>query len=393
VFVEIAIYASLMSLALGLFTSITFLALTHICIIIPAMYFLPRTNFKNWNKSTWFLLAMVFAFILSVFLNHDIASHGFAPIAKTKYYLIAIISIAPFSYYFNKLNPETKTKKIHYLILALLIATTIASLSGMYGVWTGFNPLKWKVVNIDRNSGLAGMVLNYAHNLALFQVISSGLIVYRKEIKEYINLKFLYSIWVINMIALLMTYTRGAILAFLVAVPFYFFRNNKKTFLATGIILVVFAAIGYRLSGQLFLRPLSDIERISQWKAAIVGFRERPIFGLGFLNFESMSIPLKIKYGIEAVHFGGHAHNNYLEALASTGIVGFIFFMLWQIFWFIEMYKREDLIAKIAIPFIVAFVVGGLTQATFTLGANLFFIMSFYTLTQLNNEVVKEKVG
>jgi O-antigen ligase len=79
--------------------------------------------------------------------------------------------------------------------------------------------------------------------------------------------------------------------------------------------------------------------------------------------------------------------------LASTGIVGFIFFMLWQIFWFIEMYKREDLIAKIAIPFIVAFVVGGLTQATFTLGANLFFIMSFYTLTQLNNEVVKEKVG
>lgn len=388
-----AIYASLMCLALGLFTSMTFLALTHICIIIPAIYFIPKTNFKSWNKSAWFLLAMVAAFILSVLLNQDIASQGFAPITKTKYYLIAIISIAPISYYFNKLDPETATKKIHYLILALFITTTVASLSGMYGVWTGFNPLKWKVITSERNSGLAGMVLNYAHNLALFQIIVTGMIFYRGEIKKYINLNFLYVVWGINMIALIMTYSRGAILAFLVAAPFYFFRSNKKLFVTSGVSLVIIASLIYKFLGRLILRPFSDIERLSQFKSAIAGFKERPIFGLGYLNFESMSVPLKIKYNIEAIHFGGHAHNNYLEALASTGIVGFVFFMLWQIFWFIEMYKREDLMAKIAIPFIIAFIVGGLTQATFTLGANLFIIMSFYALTQLNPNVVKERVG
>ena len=48
------IYASLISLALGLFTSMTFLALTHIFIAIPCFYFLPKTNFKAWNKSSWF---------------------------------------------------------------------------------------------------------------------------------------------------------------------------------------------------------------------------------------------------------------------------------------------------------------------------------------------------
>ena len=379
-----------MSLSLGLFTSMTFLALTHICIIIPALYFIPKTNFKEFNKSTWFLLAMFVAFILSVLLNQDISDKGFSPITKTKYYLIAIISIAPFSYYFSKLTEEERIKKIHYLLLGLFITTTIAGIAGIYGALTGFNPLNQKIISTGRNCGLAGMVLNYSHNLALFQVIVTGMIFYREEIKKYINLNFLYVVWMFNLVALIMTYSRGAILAFFVAVPFYFFRKNKKVFLHSSIVVSFFVAIGYKFLGDYVLRPGSDVERVSQWKAAIVGFKERPIFGLGYLNFEMMSIPLKLKYGIEATHFGGHAHNNYLEALASTGIVGFICFMGWQIFWLIEMNKREDLMAKIAIPFIVAFIVGGMTQATFTLGANLFFIMGFYTLTQINSSVVKK---
>jgi O-antigen ligase len=395
VFLDLAIYASLMTLALGLFTSITFLALSHICIFIPALYFLPKTNFKKWNKSSWFLLAMSIAFILSVFVNQDIASNSFFPITKTKYYILAVVSIAPISYFFNKLDPSVAIKKIHYLILALFITTTLASLLGMFAVLTKFNLLKWQVASSMRNSGITGNVMNYAHNLALIQIIFTGMIIYRKEINKYINLNFLYLVWLINLLALIMSYTRGAILAFLIGLPFYFLKKNKKKFvaLASSLILITTLGVGFNLFSNLILRHDSDAQRVSQWKAAYAGFKERPIFGLGYLNFDSMSVPLKIKYGIGSTDFGGHAHNNYLEALASTGIVGFIFFILWQIFWFNEMFKREDLFAKIAIPFIIAFVIGGLTQATFTLGANLFLTMSFYTLTQLNFMVIKEKVG
>ncbi len=380
-----------MSLALGLFTSMTFLALNHIFIIWPILYFLTKTDFKKINKSSWCLLAMGLVFILSVLVNQDIASQGYSPISKTKYYFLAVIMIAPISYYFKTLDPEIKTKKINGLILAFLITATLAGIAGIYGMKTGFNPLKWSKVNTDRNSGLAGMVLNYAHNLAFFQVIITGLIFYRNEIKKYINLIFLYIIWAFNLIALVMTYTRGAILAFVVAIPFYFLKKNKKIFVATGAVLLIITSLTYKLLGELILRGGSDIERLSQWRAALAGFKERPIFGFGYLNFESQSIPLKLKYGIEASYYGGHAHNNYLEALASTGIFGFLLFMLWQIFWLVEMYKRDDLIAKLAIPFIVAFIVSGQTQATFTLGANLFFIMSVYTLTQLNFDIVNEK--
>ncbi len=103
-----------------------------------------------------------------------------------------------------------------------------------------------------------------------------------------------------------------------------------------------------------------------------------------------MSAPLKKKYNIKAVNFGGHAHSNYLEMLASTGLVGFILFMLWQISWFIEMLKRDDMIGRIGVPFIVLFVVDGLAQATFALGANLFFIMPVCALTQIDSKILKD---
>jgi O-antigen ligase len=381
-----AIYASLMSLALGLFTSMTFLALTHVFILIPCLYFLPKTNFRFWSKSAWFLLGLIIAIILSILVNQDIAVEGLKPLTKVKYYLLALLSIAPYSFYFKQ---ELNQKKITWLLWGLLGATTIASLSGLSGFFLGHNPIKETPGFTIRNYGLAGMLMNYAHNLAFFEIITLGMIVYRDEVKKYINLYFLYAVFAINLLGLYTTYTRGAALAFLVAVPFFFFKKYKIIFISSAFVLLLFGFGVYKISGQSFVRPESDSGRISQWKAAIAGFKERPILGLGYLNFEKMSIDLKKKYNIEQSFFGGHAHNNYFEMLASTGLIGFVFFMCWQISWFIELLKRDDIIAKIGLPFIVVFVVEGLTQATFTLGANLFFIMPFYALTQINFKTIK----
>lgn len=384
-----AIYASLMCLALGLFTSMTFLALTHIFILVPCLYFIPRTNFKAWNKSAWFLLGLIVAIILSIVVNQDIMEQGYKALPKIKYYLIALLSIAPYSYWWKKLSEdseENRQKKIKYLLIAFLVATTIASVSGMMGFFFGFNLLKWKFTEVQRNGGLAGMLMNYAHNLALFQIIVCGLIIYRNEVKKYINLNLVYFVFIINLLGLYTTYTRGAILAFLIGVPFFLFKKHKKGFIIISIFLIFLGLGAYKFAGKSFIRPDSDIERTSQWKAAIKGFKERPVLGLGYLNFEKLSYSLKDKYKIEAPHFGGHAHSNYFEMLASTGLVGFIFFMLWLFFWFAEMLRRDDLVGKIGLAFIIVFVVGGLTQATFVLGANLFFIMPVYALTQINSK-------
>lgn len=381
-------YASMMSLALGLFTSITFSALHHIFIVIPCLYFLNKTNFKEWNKSNWLMLGLIIAIILSVLFNQDIAVAGYAPITRVKYYLISLLSIAPLSFYFKQLNDSPDhDKKIKWLLVALIGVTTLVTLSGMSGVFFGYNFLRLKSGFVDRNGGVAGMLMNYAHNLAFFQIILSGMIIYRDEVKKYFNLNFLYIAWIINLAGLYTTYTRGAWLAFLVALPFFFFRKHTKIFIISFLSLIILGIGAYKLAGKSVVRPLSDNERTSQWQAAIAGFKERPVLGLGYMNFERMCPRIKRTYNIGEQQFCGHGHSNYFEMLASTGLIGFILFVLWHGAWFVEMYKRDDLIARFALPLVVVFIVGGLTQATFSLGANLFIIMPVYAVAQINSKL------
>jgi O-antigen ligase len=127
----------------------------------------------------------------------------------------------------------------------------------------------------------------------------------------------------------------------------------------------------------------SDYERISQWKTAILAFNERPFLGMGYLNFEKMCPSLKVKYNVDQKQFCGHAHNNFLEMLASTGVVGLLSFVVWLFLWFIELVRKNNFQAQLLIPLFVVALVSGLTQSTFTLGANLFLIIGLYVFSLL----------
>ncbi len=372
------ITGALGALALGLVTSTTILSLSHILIIIPSLYFLNKINYKENSTSFWALLFFSLAIILSILFNQDIAVNGFKPLPKVKYFIFGLLMIAPFVYFIEKKD----IKKIKILLYLFCISTSVATIAGYVGMKTGFNYISMRPVNLDRNAGLSGMVLNYAHNLAFFQIIILGLILYKEEVSNIIGSKFLYIVFIINLFGIYTSYTRGAMLALLVGAPFYFFKKNKVKFALVTVILAVLSISVYTLTGKSILRPGSDRERISQWQAAMMAFKERPVLGYGYLNFEQHSIPLKRKYNLGELQFGGHAHNNFLEVLSTTGILGFISFMTWLICWFVEVYKRDDLIARISLPLIITFIVGGLTQSTISLGVNLFFIMAAYAISQ-----------
>lgn len=383
------IFLSLIFLSAGLVTSISVLSGFHIFMAIPSLYFITKTNFKNFSKSAYALLAFLIIVMLSVLINQDVAIAGYKPITKVKYFLYGFFAIAPMTYFFKNFYNEKKLKILIYLFMG---ATTFATIVGLISLKTGYNFISQRTLIEDRNAGLMGMILNYAHNLAFFQIIILGMVIYREELKKYLNLNILYSVFIINFIGLYFTYTRGAILAFLVGAPFYLFKKYKSKFIISTIVLV-FLAIGLAfISGNNIIRPGSDSKRLSLWKTAVIAFKERPLTGYGYLNFERHSLDIKRRYNVGDPEFGGHAHNNFLEVLASTGIFGFLAFTSWVVLWLWEMYRREDLVARIALPFIVVFIVGGLTQATISLGINLFFIMAAYSISQINRfEVIKEQ--
>lgn len=162
----------------------------------------------------------------------------------------------------------------------------------------------------------------------------------------------------------------------------YFYKDHKKLFWGLLSGLLITGILGYLIAGDKVIRPDSESQRISQWKAAFYAFKERPLLGYGYLNFEDHSKEIKKRYEIEEQRFTGHAHNNFMEILSTLGMVGFLSFILWLLFWLSEMNKRKSSLNRMSFSFLFVFLVGGSTQSTISLGINLFFILSVFSIIQ-----------
>jgi O-antigen ligase len=365
--------------------STSLLAGFHVFLLIPILLTLKYFKIKNLSKSQIAFLLFSIAGIISVIVNQDIESRGFSPMTKIKYYVIAVLGVYPTQVAFDRFINTNKRKK---LFSGLLFFASLATIAGLIALYTQKNPLTFKpACHPNRNCGMAGMYMNYAHSLNYFVTLLLGLIIYKDAWKNKYATKWVYWCFGIALVGFYLSFTRGAWLGFLAAIPFVFLKKNKKLVLSGVLAMIVIASASYFFLPKVYEtfnnRQQSNDERIGSWKAAIKAFEERPFLGFGLLNFEPHSSELKHKYQINNPDFKGHAHNIFLEFLATTGGIGFTLFLAWLTFWIMEMYARVDLVSNIAIPVIVAFMVGGLTQSTFVLADNTFFITAFYIFTQV----------
>ena len=224
-------FVALFVLAIGIFTSISFSALAHGLLGISGIYFLIYFFQKRDLKiplKMWGLVAVWITCIASVVVNWSSLNDPWSHILKTKYFFIGIISYFAFQYCIREyLGP----RRIRALLNVFLISTSVASLSGIIALFSGFNPLKFKeACHPERACGLSGMWMTYAYGLSFFMIIAIGLFIYRKEIKEYLNLKLVVGALIINGAGLFLSYTRGAWLGVLLGLPFFFFRSYKRSF-------------------------------------------------------------------------------------------------------------------------------------------------------------------
>jgi len=381
-------YVSVLILAIFLFVSFSVSALHHILIIVPGVFYL----YKNWKDnnlklsySSWALLGVVVMAILSVVFNN--VPNPMRIILKLRYFLIGILLIFALEAW---LKENATVKKIKWLIYLFLICATIASLSGLVAKYFGYNYLKMKpACHAERTCGMYGMYMTYAYGMQFFLIINLALILFYKKFVVKLNLPLLIIVFLINGISFYLSYARGAYVGLFVALSFFFLRKNLKIFFMMGIGLILLAAIVFFTVPQIketftdHSRLISNDQRTSQYKTAWRVGLENPFLGLGYRNFEPQSRELKTKWGIAYPEFQGHAHNNFLEHLASTGFIGFIFLILFHIFWFIESYKRKDSLGDCAMAFVVALTASGMVQYTLGDGENLLLIMVFYAITQM----------
>lgn len=374
--------ASLFVLAVGLLTSISLMTLFHLLILPCIIYYARDYSWKKFPKSAWALLGLSVVFILSVGLNHDSIARPWKNIFKVKYYVLGALSVIPFSYYFKSyLSPEKRIQILKKLLWTLFICSSLATLSGLIGYFTGFNPLRMAEVSTQRNGGLFGMVMTYGHSIAWLSLLCVSLCFHTEKIKGVISRSWLGFFTLVFLLGLFTSHVRGAWISFFVGC----LAINKKV---TAVLLLL-CCLGVALMSfkdpnfiqTQIVRRGSNQERIGCWLGALAALKEKPILGYGYLNYEPHSQEIKQKYHLPEADFGGHAHNDLLEILATSGILGGLFFLGWIIFWFKEVWARKDLVTQLVIPIVFGFLASGLTQVTFNDGENAFFLMLVYALS------------
>jgi probable O-glycosylation ligase (exosortase A-associated) len=124
--------------------------------------------------------------------------------------------------------------------------------------------------------------------------------------------------------AVLMTYSRGAMVALLACVPLFLLRSRKRLQLTAIAIAVGFAIpflAGNEIRQRFFSIEQSDVDesaqsRYASWSAAWAIAKDYPVFGAGVRGANQLTH----KYGADME--GRTIHNQYLQIAADNGFIG-----------------------------------------------------------------------
>jgi O-antigen ligase len=173
-----------------------------------------------------------------------------------------------------------------------------------------------------------------------------------------------------------LSYSRTAAFA-LVAIVFLLSFLKRPLWGFVTLVVAVLLAFGLwqwspTLQGRWRNTQVGNFERVRMWESAGMMFKDRPITGVGFNRTGEYSPIYATKLFGELPQFTSHAHNNILDSLASTGLIGFSAFLFW---WgilitgaalaFRAAPKEERWLPAAVLAGFLAFHVNGLTQINF----------------------------
>lgn len=131
--------------------------------------------------------------------------------------------------------------------------------------------------------------------------------------------------------------------------------------------------------------------RILTWKANILMWQDYPLFGVGVGQNAKKVQPYYAKLGFPLETFRSHAHNDLLQTLVATGVVGFLAYVGFCTWFLVAAYRLYFRISAdqvwyrgLALGSFLAqiyFHIGGLTQCNFTNAINSHFLIFMWALT------------
>lgn len=236
---------------------------------------------------------------------------------------------------------------LNRILTIFLVAGTIIGLYGIFQHFTCIDLVRGENTPMTlspvegattcQSIGMFGHHLTYGYSAGMIICFAfAGLLLGRRKSFGH-RLGFLFSTSVIGL-SLAWTYGRGVWLA--VGLAFFMMAAyvSKKHFFSSILIAGLIFGVAYTSNPELKERfnsiwsdqHFSNVERQGLWKANFEMFKDHPWLGVGY----GQNLPRLQEYyqkvDVERA-WGGHAHNNYLQMLSTTGLLGFLCYMIFML--------------------------------------------------------------
>lgn len=282
--------------------------------------------------------------------------------------------------------------------------------------WMGYDPMTQTPADIAKNidyiwnwraGGFFREYMPFAHSYSMILCLLFGLIIaqttnLKNILSKKINL-LLFLTFLVAVLAIYYSFTRGVWLGLLFSLPVTYFIYNRKharwfLYILTSLFAVAFFTserLRNRVVESIDGRYLGDSERRVLWEANLRMIQDHPWFGLGYSQnryhlreyYDLMQIPPGF--------FEAHAHNQYLQMAAGTGIIGLLCYLFFAGFGLFINWKLIQILKKINPPAglniamglalgtmaaQISFHIGSLTESNFSISKNRFMFIFIYAL-------------
>jgi O-antigen ligase len=355
-----------------------FLAAGHVLVFVAIIgTFWQRgaaaLEWRRWGSSAKALAAFLVIAALSIAANLPVVADPVDHLLKLRVFLLFLLVSAMPALVGRNLGVQWRRDS---LVLAWLVPMVLAVFVGLCG-WIAGESIVGEETRggPGRISGFYSQVMTFA-NCLQFTVVTLAAMVFLPGLwRRTTRLPFWVAVGsiVVAAVGLYLTYTRGAVLGALVGLVVFGAMRSRRI-LAGILVLAIVAGAVAAFEGSRYVKIRYD-PRINHWRAAALAAVERPLLGWGFRNFELQSAKLKERYGLPKdvswkggkrlppSHLQRHAHNNLLEAFASTGVAGGVAFLAFCFCWWREAAASRH--RAMLLPLIAAFFVSGLFENTF----------------------------
>ncbi len=277
-------------------------------------------------------------------------------------------------------------------------------IAGFYGVG----------IQTGRISGTLSNPVYFGFFLAMTIFLALYLAAVEKE-------KILRNVWLalaaLEAVALFLSGGRSALLGLLLGLAitgfFYFLpllnsRKNLRKYILIGalaisillLLLIVFESKILFKQGSLGARflqgfnPASIMGRFPGWETAIKAWRDRPIFGWGAESFNYLYykyFEARYQQYIQAYYVFSDAHNEILNFMAETGMVGALSYILILVLAFAALWRGRKKMGELPTFLLISLFISYFLQNIFAFDTLSTYLVLFLVLAFVNNNYFVER--